>query len=232
MRNLYPKGVAYVTQNLFGSHDSNRLASHIVNRGIGNFRNWGEYFQLSMAAQNPNYQVRKPNAEDIALQKLFVILQMTYVGAPMVYYGDEVGMWGANDPDDRKPMIWPDIQFEDETTNADGSQRKADKVKVNEELYQHYQRLIALRNHLPALQRGDFNTLITDDHRSIFGYERRYEKQHVRVILNNSNNTQTITLPDDSKLWHDTLSQLPITKNAGSIQLEIPAKWAAILLAE
>ena len=85
-------------------------------------------------------------------QKLFVIFQMTYVGAPMVYYGDEVGMWGANDPDDRKPMIWDDIRYEDEVTNPDGSLRPADKVAVNRQLQQHYRLLIQLRQQLPALQ--------------------------------------------------------------------------------
>ena len=34
---------------------------------------------------------------------------MTYVGAPMIYYGDEVGMWGADDPSCRKPMLWDDL---------------------------------------------------------------------------------------------------------------------------
>lgn len=99
LRELYPQGVAYVSQNLFGSHDANRIGSHIVNRGIGNFRNWGDYFNISNALNNPEYSTRKPQEEDIELQKLFVIMQMTYVGAPMIYYGDEVGMWGGNDPD-------------------------------------------------------------------------------------------------------------------------------------
>ena len=59
--------------NLFGSHDANRIGSHIVNRtnGIGNFRDWGHYFGASKPIDNPNYSPRKPQAEDIALQKLF-----------------------------------------------------------------------------------------------------------------------------------------------------------------
>ncbi|MDH5433765.1 MAG: glycoside hydrolase family 13 protein, partial [Gammaproteobacteria bacterium] len=134
LRNLYPSGVAYVNQNLFGSHDSNRIGSHIVNSGIGNFRNWGKYFGLSQAANNPDYQVRKPNEQETRLQKLFVILQMTYVGAPMIYYGDEVGMWGANDPDTRKPMLWPDIHYVDEIYLPNGQKRPEsmiDKVEIN-----------------------------------------------------------------------------------------------------
>jgi len=105
LREIYPGGIPYVVQNLFGSHDSNRLGSYILNRGIGKYRNWGEYFNLSQASSNKNYNTSKPGKEDIRLQKLFILFQMTNVGAPMVYYGDEVGMWGANDPDCRKPMI-------------------------------------------------------------------------------------------------------------------------------
>ncbi len=40
-----------------------------------------------------------------------VIFQMTYLGAPVIYYGDEAGMWGANDPDSRKPMVWDDLNL-------------------------------------------------------------------------------------------------------------------------
>jgi glycosidase len=51
LRNLYPTGVAYVNQNLFGSHDANRIGSHIVNRDndIGNFRNWDSILVLQKA---------------------------------------------------------------------------------------------------------------------------------------------------------------------------------------
>ena len=78
-------------------------------------------------------------------------MQMTYVGAPMIYYGDEIGMWGANDPDCRKPMIWEDIEYEDEIYNPDGSKRKADKVSQNTDLHAHYKKLISIRNNNVAL---------------------------------------------------------------------------------
>ena len=94
LREIYPGGIPYVVQNLFGSHDSNRLGSYILNRGIGKYRNWGEYFNLSQASSNKNYNTSKPGKEEIRLQKLFILFQMTNVGAPMVYYGDEVGKWG------------------------------------------------------------------------------------------------------------------------------------------
>ncbi len=169
LREFYPPGVAYVSQNLFGSHDANRIGSYIVNRGsdIGNFRDWGDYFGASNAINNPDYSPRKPQAEDIALQKLFVIMQMTYVGAPMVYYGDEAGMWGGNDPDCRKPMVWDDIDYDDEVTNPDGSAHAPDKVSVNHDLLDHYKKMIAIRNAHKALQLGSYKTILTDDDKGI-----------------------------------------------------------------
>jgi cyclomaltodextrinase / maltogenic alpha-amylase / neopullulanase len=233
LRQLYPKGVAYAVQNLFGSHDSNRIGSHIVNRGIGNFRDWGDYFQLSQPINNPGYKVRKPNAEEIRLQKLFAILQMTYVGAPMIYYGDEVGMWGGNDPDDRKPMIWPDINYEDEVTNPDGSKREADTVEVNKQLKAHYRRLIHIRNRYKALQTGSFTTLLTDDKRALYGYMRELGQQQVKVILNNSDQAQTVKLENSAAgKWRDALGDTHITHHQSHISLNIPARWGAILVPE
>lgn len=232
LRELYPGGVTYVTQNLFGSHDSNRIGSHIVNRGIGNFRDWGTYFNLSQAIRNPDYQVRKPNAEELRLQKLFVILQMTYVGAPMVYYGDEVGMWGANDPDDRKPMVWPDITYQDEVTRPDGSLRPADRVAVDAGLQAHYRTLIHLRNRLPALRRGSFHTLLVDDARDLYGYERRFEGQRVRVVLNNSDQPQQVRLDADGADWQSLLAGAVQSEDADGPLIEIPARWGTVLLAE
>ena len=52
----------------------------------------------------------------------------------MVYYGDEVGMWGATDPDDRQPMIWKDLPPNDDP-----------EVKFNQHLFDTYARLIAIR---------------------------------------------------------------------------------------
>ena len=47
-------------------------------------------------------------------QKLIAAFQILYRGAPMIYYGDEVGMWGADDPHCRKPMIWDNLNYDNE----------------------------------------------------------------------------------------------------------------------
>lgn len=227
LRELYPPGVAYVSQNLFGSHDSNRIGSHIVNRGIGNFRDWGKYFSTSVALNNSSYSTRKPKAEDIELQKLFVIMQMTYVGAPMVYYGDEVGMWGGNDPDSRKPMIWPDIQYADEVYNADGTIHAPDKVDINQALFAHYKKLIHIRKDNPALQLGTYKTLLADDARDLFVFERSHEGETIIVVLNNSAQQATVDLPElAGKCFRDLLSGKELKPGD---QRAVAAKWGLIL---
>ena len=226
LRELYPPGVAYASQNLFGSHDANRIGSHIVNRrrGIGNFRDWEAYYNASVAANNPKYSTRKPQPEDIALQKLFVIMQMTYVGAPMIYYGDEVGMWGGNDPDSRKPMVWSDIPYEDEIYNVDGSTHAPDKVEVNESLLQHYKKLVAIRNNHPALQLGSYQTLLTDDEKRVLIFERTYAGEKIIVVINNGADDYTVDLTD--KHYVDLISGRTFE---GSDNITVAGRWGLIL---
>ncbi len=59
-----------------------------------------------------SYNVRKPTPSQRRIQRLVALMQMTYVGPPMIYYGTEAGMWGADDPNDRMPMVWPDMTYD------------------------------------------------------------------------------------------------------------------------
>lgn len=232
LRTLYPPGVAYVNQNLFGSHDTNRIGSYIVNRGLGNFRDWGKWFGMSQPTNNPAFQVRKPNAYELQLQKLFVIFQMTYVGAPMVYYGDEVGMWGANDPDDRKPMLWPDINYADERALPNGSLRaldKADKVEINVDLRAHYQKLISIRNSHKALQTGTYKTLLADDAKNVFAFQRQLGDETIWVILNNSDLEQRVSLPSgEFHVFVDKLHGGSKAAVENRLEVILPARQATI----
>jgi glycosidase len=205
LRELYPKGVPYVVQNLFGSHDANRIASHILNRGIGNFRNWSAYFGQSKS-ENPMYNVRKPGAYERRLQMQFAVLQFTYVGAPMIYYGDEIGMWGANDPDCRKPMIWDDIAFEDEVTFPDQTTHEPDSVEANMELHAFYKKLIALRNSEKALRMGDYRTEIADNGTRIFGFTRKLGDDEILVLLNASDRDQNVIIGSQAQSYKNLLS--------------------------
>lgn len=230
LRNLYPKGVAYASMNLFGSHDVNRISSGIVNRGIGLMRNWGEYFGISKAIDNPNYNVRKPNDYEIHLQKLLVVMQMTYVGAPMIYYGDEIGMWGSNDPDCRKPMIWDDIEYDVETYLPNQTQREPDSVAPNFDIYNFYKKLISIRNSHKSLQLGSYKTLIADNDKNIFSFEREFENEKIIVAFNNSDNKQIVEIPYTEGAFSDLLNGGEYDVAKEFLTVEIEEKWASILI--
>jgi cyclomaltodextrinase len=233
MRNSFPSEVAYLNQNLFGSHDVNRLASHIVNLGIGNFREWGSYLNLSKAAENPNYAVRAANSQEKKLQKLFVAMQMCYVGAPMIYYGDEIGMWGANDPDNRKPMVWDDILYEDEIYLPNQQKRfKPDPVKPDWQLWDFYQEMIGIRKNNPALNLGDYQSLISDDERELFGFKRIYQDQEIWVVFNNDSKNHKLQLASEKTNLLSLRSENPDFKSEnGSFRIKIKAKSFLILQA-
>ena len=230
LRDAFPAGVAEVQQNLFGSHDTDRIGSHIVNRDNQQSSSWQDYFSFSKV-QNGQYDPRKPTDEELKSQKLFAVMQMTYVGAPMIYYGDEVGMWGANDPDCRKPMVWDDMVYEDEETLPDGSTKPApDKVEVNDKLLDHYRKLIALRNELPALRTGSFETVLIDDEKQLYGFKRVLDGQEIIVVLNNSDAEQATSV-EGAGNWTDKLSGSEVLSGeGGKLQVTLPAKSAAILV--
>ncbi len=227
LRDLFPAGVAYVNMNLFGSHDSNRIGSHIVNRGIGRFGDWGNYFGVSKAIDNPQYSPRKPTPEEIELQKMFVVLQMTYVGAPMIYYGDEVGMWGANDPDCRKPMLWADLAYEDEEINPDQSKRSPDKVEVNRQLLEFYKTMIRIRKENPELSTGEYLTLQADDTANTFAYKRFSDEGSTIVVFNNDYEARKISIENQEGEYENLLTGAKLSA-AGQLIFELPAKSATV----
>ncbi len=234
MREVLPDGVPYVMQNLFDSHDTARLATHIVNRDLIEYRDWKAYHHMAkIGDSNAPIDVRKPTEAEYALQKLFVIFQMTYLGAPMIYYGDETGMWGANDPCCRKPMIWPDLSYTPETHLPDGTQRPtADAVIFNDDLFHHYQTLIAIRNASPTLQRGNFTTLLTNDAHEVYAFKREYGGETAVVLLNRSTEAQTVVLPNFANGgWVDVLNgEEEYVVGNGRLTIQIPPQWGCILI--
>jgi glycosidase len=210
LRNSFPEDVAFVQQNLFDSHDTQRILSHIVNKDKYKLRNWGNVFDKTKGS-NPVYETRKPTEEEITVLKLMLIFQMTYVGAPYVYYGDEAGMWGANDPDCRKPMVWSDIVYEDERYLPDQKHKSVpDKVNFNKELFEFYKKIINIRNKNEVLQIGDFKVLMIDDEKRIYVYQRNYNGKEIIVAINIGNSEQLITLKTEHKEYYsDLLSESP-----------------------
>ncbi|MFP5503284.1 MAG: glycoside hydrolase family 13 protein [Candidatus Sericytochromatia bacterium] len=93
-----------------------------------------------------------------------IFFQMVYPGTPVIYYGDELGMEGAKDPDNRRTMEWH-------------------KVPGNDMLA-FYKKLIAVRKAHPALRGGDMRTLMRHNHHRLFAFVREDQGEKMIVALN------------------------------------------------
>lgn len=227
LRYLYPAETAHLMYNLIDSHDTDRIASMIKNPDR-------IYNQQESLRSNPNYDPRKPNAAERRVQKLLAIFQLTYPGAPAIYYGDEAGMWGGKDPDCRKPMVWPDLQYEDETyTLMRPDLPEPDPVAFDSDMFAHYKKLISIRKQMPALRLGDFETLLVDDARELYAYTRTHDNSSTIIVLNNGEQAAEVAL---ATRWpHGTTAEDVL--NGGSyrisnhiLQMSIPAKWGAVVM--
>lgn len=221
----YPADVNFVLQNLYDSHDTDRLASHIVNADA-------LYDKHVDPQNNRNYDVRKPTQRERVTQKLMALFQMTSVGAPMIYYGTEAGMWGADDPDCRKPMLWPDDQFEDEKSHPFKADRPRDPNRYDQELFQWYSRLIKLRRGHSALRTGAFEPILALDEKDILAFRRVKEGEQCVVVLNNGWEAQRVTIPisqQQGRELTDLLSEKKYSVKNGAVTMTLEAKSGAVL---
>ncbi|KLT63875.1 glycoside hydrolase family 13 protein [Pedobacter sp. BMA] len=186
LREAFGNDVALNMQNLMNSHDATRLASAVANPDGLKFGDWGNYFNWSQKSNNKTYNARKPTASQIQKQKLIAAFQMLYLGSPMIFYGDEAGIWGGNDPDCRKPMIWEGKKYDPETHNPDQTKHEADNVAFNRDLFEWYQKFMGLRKKYKSLQLGDFTTIEKNDAQRFYVFSRKYNNEEVLVLVNRS----------------------------------------------
>ncbi len=194
-----PVPVQLAMQNLVDSHDTDRITQMIVNRNTtGQYKN-KEKFDYdepgNSARSNMDYQLRKPNDEERRLQRLVALMQVTYVGAPMFYYGTEAGMWGGDDPDCRKPMVWQDLKYAVEALDPRGRPRPADDNNFDPEIFGFFQQAIQLHKDNAGLRSPDFAVVAADDAANVLTFSRGREADLRLVSLNRSNQPQTVQIP-------------------------------------
>lgn len=187
IRETLPDEAEHVQQNLVESHDTPRIASMIINPH--------REFDTKTTPEE-GFDGRKPNADERRLQRLIALFQFTYVGAPMLYYGTEAGMWGADDPDDRKPMLWKDYDYEPEQHHPLGKQRPTDENTFDERLFSWYKKLANIRNEHKALQTGHLKELLIQNDQNMLAFARVLNSyMFCLVAVNRSEAPQKFRIP-------------------------------------
>ena len=100
------------------------------------------------------------------LLKMAAAMQLLSPGMPMIYYGDEYGMTGGRDPENRRGMLW-------------------EEERQDKDLFKWYQALTSLRKAHPCLGRGEQNWIVTDNDEDILVAESVYGEDKLTVVFHN-----------------------------------------------
>ena len=195
LREAYPPQAHFAQMNLLSSHDQAR-ALHVFG--------WHD---------------EKDSVATVALAKqrllLGVFMQMTYPGAPTIYYGDEVGVTGGDDPDNRRTYPWADLGG-----------------KPDLDLLARFKQLTAMRHQHAVLRRGSLEApLLVDDHVMVLA--RRLDAQWALTLTNNAAVTRRveINLPDGAPAyWADALGAELLSAQGRTLVIEVPALFGRVLL--
>mmetsp|Transcript_16576 Transcript_16576/g.35719 ORF Transcript_16576/g.35719 Transcript_16576/m.35719 type:complete len:586 (-) Transcript_16576:88-1845(-) len=152
--------------------------------------------------------------EGDADRNLVQILQFTLPGCPLIYYGDEIGMVGGDDPDNRAPFTW-------------------EKVSEGNSALSHTKTCIKLRKSLRGLRIGDYRALRAG---RLMAFMRTTDRvQDTVVVLVNGSSAdvkETVVVPDTRilgyTLFKDELSGEEIRILGGTVNCEVKAKSARV----
>lgn len=178
---------------------------------------------MNLISSHDSTRMLRLLGDDKARLKLVTLLQFTLPGAPSIYYGDEVGVTGDRDPDNRRTYPWAD---------KGGS--------PDLDMYNHFRTIIGIRMAHPALRGGDVSTLLMDDADRMYSYIRWDASERIVVVLNNDINgaSHSATIPVSSHLADGTLltdlldPNYAVTVSDGSINVSsVAALWGRVLVA-
>ena len=169
----------WITGEDYSGNAASISASQFDNWLRGTRANYPEDVQQVMANFLSSHDITRFGERaggDIQKTELAAIFQMTYVGLPTIYYGDEYGMRGGVDPDDRRTFDWSQVSSGNTSIAL-------------------FHKLIAMREAYPALRSGSYITLLTDDANKIYSFGRMDQKNRIAVVLNQDSQSHTVTIP-------------------------------------
>lgn len=146
-----------VAMNELSNHDHSRFLTR-TNHKVGRINTLGV----------------KAASEDInkGIMKEAIVIQMTFVGAPTIYYGDEAGLCGWTDPDNRRTYPWG---------------------KEDQELIKIHKIMIKMRKEYKALKTGSFKFLYGDY--GVIAYGRWDNNNKLVIAVNNTSDEKQLTIP-------------------------------------
>jgi glycosidase len=167
---------------------------------------------------------------------MVALMQMTYVGPPMIYYGTEAGMWGADDPCDRQPMVWPDMTYEPQQSDPLGRAREADVVEFDPLLFSYYRAAIGLRRDNPALCHGAIEFVQADNKANFLAFRRKDNSETLFVGFNRGEADYQWQIPlgageNLSQIFtaSGNISAFPIDREADGAVVTVPACDGVVL---
>lgn len=148
--------------------------------------------------------------------KLLLAFQLSFIGTPCIYYGDEIALTGDQDPGCRKCMIW-------------------DKERQNRDLLEHTKRLIKLRKDYPIIGNGgDITILEANNETNHVTFLKRNDTSQLIIVINNNNKAQSLPIPLDlqDKVIVDLWKSEEFSAHANSLLVQLDAFSFTFLLVE
>lgn len=174
------------------------------------------YVQLNLLDSHDTARALWILGEDKNALKLCALFQMTMPGAPCIYYGDEIGLSGGDDPHCRQAFPW---QAED---------------TWDRELLAFYRQAIALRHRYPVLRTGSFQMLYAEG--SLYAFYRRLDHQEALVVFNAATEPAGVKMAVPqvragafSQAW-PAGDDLPYSLEQGQLEATVPAREALVLV--
>ena len=205
----------YAMMNVSSTHDAPRLLTC--------FANPGKYKYHALPHEDPAYLTGKPDEDTYQRLRLYLVHLFTSIGAPQIWNGEEMGMWGGDDPDCRKPLWWPEFTFQQETaTNFQPGTKRYDRVGFDQGQYDWYKKLIALRKANPVLVHGEIEFFLTEGRR--LGYRRYDDKDEILVLFNLEGDACSMPLPASGKF-----TNLLNGAKTDGVSVAVPAMGCVVL---